>query len=670
MSPSVPMRSLADDIRSRSTEEIADILRARPDLAHPWPSDLSQLARRAADDSSVLEAMQSLNTTELRVLEVYAALHEADSEEVAAGLPESPEEVRRAVERLWSMGLLWCRTRPRIVRAAQQAFGAFPCGLLAAGHSKPDPEQVRAAAMDVDSDELSDLVWATPVRDQPSDLLTTHAGGYALSRESALILRDGAFLPAGPPRPDHPAADPAPAELLWAPISGVRYLVTDLRDRPLPWHPSRGVTRRAITDRAQQMAVPPEDLMVWVELAVSAELIGPLDDALYPTAAAEVWLQESPAQMWLSLVVAWIDTDRLLPLCRPEELGCATGAITPRASTHRRNVLQVWPRGARLDAQGLADEVAWYRPRMLAASQQAPEVFGEAQLLGLAQAGMSTAALDLLPESLQEAAETLPPPQELPCLIVQPDQTIIAPANIDTDTWRLLHDVAVVESWGPVTMHRIDQGRLRAAVTGRDAEQTLERLRSASRTGLPQSLEYLVADAARSSMANIYPATVVEVTEADVATVSELGLHQVGPQTFTSDLPQDVLRRRLADAGVVASESDRPTLAESMERQRIEHLDERTLQRLVGHLVRSEAGDQTEPPPLTPADPRTIADMCQQVIDRGGRMWLQYAEGSSTAVELMEPLQLRSGQLTAWSVTGGRTLTVPLSRIAAFGDQP
>ena len=75
MAPSALPRSLADDLRTRSAGQIVRLLRLRPDLLQPWPADLGQLARRAADDASVLEAMQSLTTPEVRGLAVFASVH-------------------------------------------------------------------------------------------------------------------------------------------------------------------------------------------------------------------------------------------------------------------------------------------------------------------------------------------------------------------------------------------------------------------------------------------------------------------------------------------------------------------------------------------------------------------------------------------------------------------
>jgi hypothetical protein len=105
--------------------------------------DIGNLARRAADDASVLEAMQSLDTTALRVLEAFACLREATVDQISQGLPDRAQEVRAAARRLWSMALVWGTEELRVVRAAGEAFGPHPCGLAAAGHQAPDPRAER-----------------------------------------------------------------------------------------------------------------------------------------------------------------------------------------------------------------------------------------------------------------------------------------------------------------------------------------------------------------------------------------------------------------------------------------------------------------------------------------------------------------------------------------------
>ncbi len=66
------MRSLADDLRARTDDDLAALLIARPDLARPAASDLTALAARSTTRSSTARAIDGLDLTTLQVLEAAA----------------------------------------------------------------------------------------------------------------------------------------------------------------------------------------------------------------------------------------------------------------------------------------------------------------------------------------------------------------------------------------------------------------------------------------------------------------------------------------------------------------------------------------------------------------------------------------------------------------------
>ena len=87
---SAPPRSLTDELRSRPDDDLAALLRDRPDLAVPLPPDLSALGVRAASRLSVQRALDALDAPALQVAEVLAALPE----------PVAPAQVSR----VWGAG--------------------------------------------------------------------------------------------------------------------------------------------------------------------------------------------------------------------------------------------------------------------------------------------------------------------------------------------------------------------------------------------------------------------------------------------------------------------------------------------------------------------------------------------------------------------------------------
>ena len=62
------MRSLADDLRGRTDDELSALLAARPDLAHPVPADLGALAQRATSQASIAHVLRGCDEATLQVL--------------------------------------------------------------------------------------------------------------------------------------------------------------------------------------------------------------------------------------------------------------------------------------------------------------------------------------------------------------------------------------------------------------------------------------------------------------------------------------------------------------------------------------------------------------------------------------------------------------------------
>ena len=169
--PTRAPRSLADDLRSRDDAALGALLRARPDLLTPAPSDLSSLAARASTRASVQRAVDRLETPALQVLEVVAVLDEpVSSREVARACGAPQTVVAPLLRRLLEQALLWGPDRAlRAVRTVDEVLGPHPVGLgpsltdLLAGRS-----QTRLA-------ELCEDLGLTPTRDAATDLVAVRA---------------------------------------------------------------------------------------------------------------------------------------------------------------------------------------------------------------------------------------------------------------------------------------------------------------------------------------------------------------------------------------------------------------------------------------------------------------------------------------------------------------
>ncbi|MQY13042.1 hypothetical protein SRB5_31820 [Streptomyces sp. RB5] len=136
MSP--PPRTLAEDLRARPDEALADLLRTRPDLLSPVPGDLTQLATRAGTRASVLRTLERLHRFALQTAEALAVAPAPCSYDRLRGLltgdtpdPEIDAALPEAVRLLRDRAIVWGPDEGmHLVRTAREVLSApSPTGL-------------------------------------------------------------------------------------------------------------------------------------------------------------------------------------------------------------------------------------------------------------------------------------------------------------------------------------------------------------------------------------------------------------------------------------------------------------------------------------------------------------------------------------------------------------
>ncbi|WP_406493718.1 helicase C-terminal domain-containing protein [Streptomyces sp. NBC_01604] len=210
-----PPRSLAEALRVRDDASLAALLRARPDLITPVPTDLTQLATRAGTRASVVRALERLDRFALQTAEALAVAADPASYKELLGLMAGDEAdpvvtaaLPRALGTLRTQALVWGGDdRLRLVRTARE--------LLAPSPQHPSPTglgpTVQEATAGMSPGRIQEIVTA-------AGLTSTHDAVSAVTALTKLFTnrkRMGALLAGAPAE-----AREVLARLVWGPPFG------------------------------------------------------------------------------------------------------------------------------------------------------------------------------------------------------------------------------------------------------------------------------------------------------------------------------------------------------------------------------------------------------------------------------------------------------------------
>ncbi|MEO6414134.1 MAG: helicase-associated domain-containing protein [Pedococcus sp.] len=541
---------MADDVRQRTDEQLATLLRRRQDLARPAPADLSSLAARASTRASVQRAVDSLDLAHLQVLEAaVATTSPLDTTAVGALLGVMAAEVEALFDDLWTLALLWGSPEGlRVTRTVVEVI-PHPAGLgpRAADTFVDIPPTDTIPTLLADAPPaaraiIDRLTWGPPLAVLPPGtpdrlatgarwLLEHHlvfspsADQLVLPREVALALRDGrshatpALQPPVLEGQSRTAAevDAAAGQQVTDLLALVDELAAEWGLRPPRVLRSGGLAVRDLKRLASVLDVDEARAAFVAELTYAAGLLaddGSLDPSWAPTPAYDEWQQHPGDQRWAVLARAWLLTTRAPHLVGTTPAG-ASGTVNalgpdahwPPARGLRRDVLDQLAAatvGLAPDRASVGAALSWHRPRRVPARLDSvvTAVLGEAEWLGVTGRGAISSAGRALLEGRAdtELAAAMQPhlPEPIEHVLLQADLTAIAPGPLAGGLATFMRLVADVESRGGATVYRFNHDSVRRCLdAGWSVDQVLGALTDASHTPVPQPLDYLIRDVAR-----------------------------------------------------------------------------------------------------------------------------------------------------------------------------
>ena len=584
------MRSFSDYLRSVDDAALLDLFTARPDLVTPVPPDIASLAVRACSAPSLARAIDSLNQWQFQVLEAAATLNEPFLEKSVVTLTD--KEAKTVLEHLVRIGLVYpSDDGMRLPTQLRDVIGIEPAGLGPASMAKlklSDLEDAPADAKKV----LERLVWGPP-RGSVGDIKNPGPGvnwllekkflvpldqrTVVLPREVAIAMRGGKihkerFIT----QPELIGAKRDERQINLAAIANVstvlrwvEELLNFWADEPADALRAGGLGVRDLKIISTHLGVDESCTAFVAELAYLASLISiDADDRILPSNKFDIWLMQTPADRWQMLASQWLITSRVSGLVGRVDAKnvAALGPELDRVNAARVRALTLEllreNQGIAPDWNSFKEVLSWRAPVRRNSSLQeelAEWTLREAEWLGITgQGAISKFGNQFLNgDDLSSINEDLP--KTVDHILIQSDNTAIAPGPLEHEISQALAMMAEIESRGGATVYRFTESTIRRALDhGKTGDEIKTFLIKTSKTPMPQPLEYLIADVAKKHGKLRVGNTSTFIRCEDTALISQimndkkleiLALRRIAPEVVICDVDATDAMRLLRECG-------------------------------------------------------------------------------------------------------------------------
>ena len=523
------MRSFSDYLRSIDDAAFLALFSARPDLVTPVPPDIASLAVRACSAPSLARAIDSLNQWQFQVLEAASTLTEPFILKSLVALTDKAAAV--ALDHLISVGLIYpSDDGMRLPTQLRDVIGNEPAGLGPVSIAKLKLTELDNAPLDAKK-VLERLIWGPP-RGSIGDIKNPGPGvtwllerkflvpldqrTVILPREVAIYLRGGKThrenlinppVLAGTKRDERQVNLAAIANISTV-LRWVEELLNFWAEEPADALRAGGLGVRDLKIISNHLGVDETCTAFITELAYLTSLISvDSDDRIMPSNKFDIWLMQTPADRWQVLASAWLITSRVSGLVGRAQAKnvAALGPELDRvnASRVRALTLSILNENQSIapDAPSFIALMNWRAPVRRNSSLQeelATWTLREAEWLGISgQGAISKYGVGFLNgDDLNLINDDLP--KTVDHILIQSDNTAIAPGPLEHDISQQLAIMAEIESRGGATVYRFSEATIRRALDhGKTGDEIKAFLIKTSKTPMPQPLEYLIADVAK-----------------------------------------------------------------------------------------------------------------------------------------------------------------------------
>ncbi|CAN2244722.1 helicase-associated domain-containing protein [Candidatus Planktophila dulcis] len=523
------IRSYADYLRALDDAALISMFNHRPDLVTPVPPDMASLAVRASSAPSLARAVDALNKWQLQVLEVCAILPEPFSEKDVTALTE--KSALFVIPGLIERGLLYTdKDGLRTPTTLKEVLGNEIAGLGPASMSKlklKKLDEVPAPSKKV----LDAMVWGPP-RGAIADIKKPSVGvqwlleeGFLIpfNQQTVVLPREVAIYLRGNTvhrelETSQPSVTGSKRDMRNVQLAAIANITTFLRwteevlnfwaQEPATALRSGGLGVRDLKELSLHLGVDESCTAFVAEVAYLSGLltIDP-DDKILPTHQFDIWLTQNASVKWQLLASAWLSASRVSGLVGKEgsKNVAPLGPELDRSSatTTRRLTLTLLQENSQIavDIDSLFAAATWLAPAKRAGGLQKDYILWamrEAEWLGITGQGvLSSYGADFLTGGDSTSVDTNLP-KAVDHILIQSDNTAIAPGPLEHEVAQELALIADVESRGGATVFRFSEGSIRRGLDhGRTGEEIAKFLAKTSKTPMPQPLEYLIADVAK-----------------------------------------------------------------------------------------------------------------------------------------------------------------------------